>query len=219
MIGIVFGVVVGKEIFGGIGMNFLNFVLMVRVFFYFVYVLRISGVNVWIVVDGYLGVIMFGKWVEFVVDGKWLEVGVFNMLGLICKIGEDGKLGEIVVFVDNMLLWFDVFVGNVYGLMGEILMFVCFLGVGILIMVGIGFWWIMSGLLIGMVVFLGLLYVFGSVFGSLNEMLMMLLWWYLVVGGFVFGMVYMVIDFVLVLMMEIGKWFYGVLIGMVMVMV
>lgn len=218
-IGIVFGVVVGKEIFGGTGMNFLNPALTARAFLYFAYAPRISGANVWTAVDGYSGATALGKWAEPQTDGKWTEGGQLSMPGEVRPIGEDGKPGEIVANVDNSLSWLDSFFGNVHGSMGETSTFACLLGAAILIAAGIGSWRIMAGLAIGTTVLSGLLYVIGSAVDSSNELMTMLPWWHMVIGGFAFGTVFMATDPVSASMTEAGKWVYGILIGLVTVMV
>lgn len=210
-IGIVFGVVVGKEIFGGTGMNFLNPALTARAFLYFAHAPRMSGANVWTAVDGYSGATALGQWAE---DGS------LDMPGTVRRIGEDGKPADVVVEnFDNSLSWFDAFIGNCHGSMGETSTLACLIGALILIGMGIGSWRIMVSLLVSMCVFAGLCNVIGIATDSPNAMMGMMPWWHLVIGGFAFGTVFMATDPVSASMTETGKWFYGALIGLITIMV
>lgn len=209
-IGIIFGVVVGKEIFGGTGMNFLNPALTARAFLYFAHAPRISGANVWTAVDGYSGATALGQ---------LADNGSLEMTGSLRSV-TDGAAGNLVVEnMDNSLTWWNAFLGNMHGSMGETSTLACLIGAVILIAVGIGSWRIMSGVTIGMFVLSGLIYVIGQVTDSTNPMMSVMPWWHLVIGGFAFGTVFMATDPVSASMTETGKWIYGVLIGCMTVMV
>lgn len=192
VLGIFFGVVIVKEIFGGIGCNFFNLVLVGCVFLFFVYLVQIFGDFVWIVVDGFFGVMLFFQWVS----------------------GGGEVLVNVVIGV--LVSWMDVFFGNIFGLIGEVLMLMIFIG-GVIIFFGcVVFWCIVVGVMIGMIVIVILFNVIGF---DINLMFVMLWYWYLVFGGFVFGMMFMVMDLVFVLFIDKGKWSYGVLIGVMCVLI
>lgn len=189
-LGISFGVVVGKEIFGGTGKNFLNPALTARAFLYFAYPAQMSGDKVWVAapVDGYSAATSLGA----VADPK-------NLDGM-AVIGD--KLG---------ITWSDAFWGFIPGSMGETSAFACLLGAIILIATGIGSWRIMVSTLVGA---LGSAWLFnlGAYSGAPN-MFFMQPHWHLVLGGLAFGLVFMATDPVSAAMTESGKWAYGLVIG------
>ncbi len=193
-VGIIFGVVVGKEIFGGTGRNFLNPALTARAFLYFAYPTKISGDAVWTAVDGYSGATVLGK------------------------IAQPGAEAMSATVVGMKLTWWDFFIGNVHGSMGETSALCCLLGAIFLIMTRIGSWRIMAGVLGGMTAFSFLLYVLPTteVWGQGSHILP---WWHLVIGGFAFGTVFMATDPVSASMTDTGKWIYGALIGFMTVLV
>ena len=223
-IGIIFGVVVGKEIFGGTGRNFLNPALTARAFLYFAYARDISGGNVWTAVnstvvqdgaykfDGYSGATALNAFAE----GKQLnEEGVLTMSA---KFSDNLNGGETMVELTNQLTWFDAFVGNCHGSMGETSVLACLMGAGLLIFMGIGSWRIMTGVVGGAVGLSLILYLANSE-GSSIPMLGVAPWWHMVIGGFAFGTVFMATDPVSAAMTEHGKWIYGILIGASTIMV
>ena len=194
-LGIMFGVVIGKEIFGGTGRNFLNPALTARAFLYFAYPKQISGNGVWTAVDGYTGA---------------------TSLGLIAET-ETGTTGEIVAGLPTPLeatTWLDCFLGNVHGSMGETSALACLMGAAFLIFTRIGSWRIMAGLVIGMTVFSTLFWLLFD-----NPVMNILPHWHFVVGGFAFGTVFMATDPVSASMTQQGKWVYGFLIGFITVVV
>lgn len=221
-VGIIFGVVVGKEIFGGTGRNFLNPALTARAFLYFAYAPDISGGNVWTAVnskvlqdgaykfDGYSGATALNAFA----DGQ--KVGPNGALEMSAKFSDTLNGGETVVSMTNQLTWFDAFVGNCHGSMGETSVLACLLGAGLLIFMGIGSWRIMTGCVGGAV---GLSLIFYLLDVESMPMLSVAPWWHLVIGGFAFGTVFMATDPVSASMTEHGKWIYGILIGATTIMV
>lgn len=123
-IGISFGVVIGKEVFGGTGKNFLNPALVGRAFLYFAYPIQISGDAVWTPVDGFSGATALG----------------------IAAI--DGMPGVI----DSGVTWAQAFFGQLQGSLGETSAAACLLGAVILIASGIASWRIIIGVFIGLIV-------------------------------------------------------------------
>jgi Na+-transporting NADH:ubiquinone oxidoreductase subunit B len=195
-IGISFGIVIGKEVFGGTGHNFLNPALTARAFLYFAYPITMSGASVWTA--------------GFTAEGH----SSATPLGAIpdANIADVQESGMAVLHVD----WVDSFLGCVQGSMGETSALACLIGAAILIGTGIGSWRIMAGVLIGAVGFALVLNVTGS---DSNPMMLMPWYWHLVVGGFAFGTVFMATDPVSAAMTETGKWIYGILIGFVTIMI
>ena len=192
-LGIAFGVVVGKEIFGGTGRNFLNPALTARAFLYFAYPKQIIG-DVWTAVDGYTGATVLGE------------------------VARDGAANISTTVANLELTWMDYFLGNVHGSMGETSTLCCIIGAGILIVTRVGSWRIMAGVLAGMTAFSSLLYVLPTT-ASWGEVSNIPATWHLVIGGFAFGTVFMATDPVSASMTRTGKWVYGALIGVMTVLV
>ena len=189
-VGIAFGVVIGKEIFGGTGKNFLNPALTARAFLYFAYPTKISGDAVWTAVDGYTGATVLGA------------VAAPEATSVAASASELGHS------------WWSFFIGNVHGSMGETSTLACLIGAAILIAVGIGSWRIMSGVVLGMTVFSFFLSLVGS-----SPSYGIMPWWHLVIGGFAFGTVFMATDPVSASMTQTGRYIYGFLIGVMTVLV
>ena len=184
-VGISFGVVFGKEIFGGTGKNFLNPALTARAFLFFAYPAQISGDAVWVAVDGHTGATPLTEAVAEGVSG--LSVG-----------------------------WWDAFIGFIPGSMGETSTLACLLGAGYLILTGVGSWRIMLSVLLATVALVVLLNILGS---TTNPMFSLPWTWHLVLGGYAFGLVFMATDPVSASMTQQGQWFYGALIGVMVVLV
>ncbi len=194
-LGISFGVVLGKEVFGGTGKNFLNPALTARAFLYFAYPGQIIGDKVWVALDGYTGATLL------------------TTMG-----SQRTATGEEFAAVTNGLglQWMDAFMGWIPGSMGETSTFACLLGAVFLVMTGIGSWRIMAGVLIGSLGFATLLNGLGS---SSNAVFQIPASWHLVTGGLAFGMVFMATDPVSAAMTEKGKWIYGILIGFMTIVI
>ena len=189
-VGIAFGVVVGKEIFGGTGKNFLNPALTARAFLYFAYPTKISGDAVWTAVDGFTGPTILGA----------------------VAAPEATSVAASAANLDQT--WWDFFIGNIHGSMGETSTLACLIGAVILIAAGIGSWRIMSGVLVGMTAFSFFLNAVGtSAVYDINP------GWHLVIGGFAFGTVFMATDPVSASMTQTGRYIYGFLIGVMTVLV
>jgi Na+-transporting NADH:ubiquinone oxidoreductase subunit B len=122
-LGISFGVVIGKEVFGGTGKNFLNPALTGRAFLYFAYPGGQSGDAVWVPVDGYTGATALARAAE----------------------------GGLPAVTDSGLTWMDAFVGNMQGSIGETSALACLIGAAILVYTRIGSWRIMLSVLLGMI--------------------------------------------------------------------
>lgn len=187
-LGISFGVVIGKEIFGGVGKNFLNPALTGRAFLFFAYPAEISGDAVWTAVDGFSGA---------------------TPLGIAAIEGMQG-------ITASGLTWMDAFLGNMQGSVGETSTLAIFLGGFILVASKIASWRIVAGVMLGMV---GMSLTFNLIGSETNPMFAMPWYWHLVLGGFAFGMMYMATDPVSAAMTDTGKWWYGILIGVMCVLI
>ena len=185
-LGITFGVVIGKEIFGGTGRNFLNPALTGRAFLYFAYPASMSGDSIWTAVDGFSGATNLGA----------------------------AALGNLN-YADTEL-WWNAFLGNIQGSIGEVSTLMILIGGLALIYFRIASWRIVSGVFVGMVLFSGLLNLIGS---DSNPMFAMPWYWHLVLGGFAFAMMFMATDPVSASFTNKGKFAYGLLIGFMTVMI
>ena len=187
-LGITFGVVIGKEIFGGTGKNFLNPALTGRAFLFFAYPADLSGNAVWTAADGFTGATPLGNAAEGGVDG----------------------------IISGGVTWADAFFGSIQGSMGETSTFAILIGGAVLLAMNIASWRIVAGVMIGMVATSVLLNVIGS---ETNPMFAMPWYWHLVLGGFAFGMIFMATDPVSAAMTNKGKWYFGALIGFMVVLI
>lgn len=187
-LGIIFGVVIGKEVFGGTGKNFLNPALTGRAFLYFAYPAQLSGDSVWVPVDGYTGA---------------TALAVSAADGLQALAGQG-------------MTWWNSFLGFVPGSMGETSTLACLLGLMFLLATKIGNYRMVVGCLVGMIGFSMLLNVVGS---DTNPMFAMPWYWHLVVGGYAFGLVFMVTEPVSGSHTNTGRYIYGALIGVMVVMI
>ena len=203
-LGIMFGIVFGKEIFGGTGRNFLNPALTGRAFLYFSYAPQISGNDVWTAVDGFSGATPLGA-LAAAPPGQSVSEVVNNL---------NGTVGDVVVDA-GAITWWDAFFGNMHGSLGETSTLACLIGAVILIATRIGSWQIMSGVVLGMTACSTLL----CLLPTESTVYDITPWWHLVIGGFAFGTVFMATDPVSASMTEKGKWIYGALIGVITVMV
>jgi Na+-transporting NADH:ubiquinone oxidoreductase subunit B len=197
-LGISFGVVIGKEVFGGTGRNFLNPALTARAFLYFAYPAKISGDAVWVAVDGVSSATSLG--VMATADPALGMNAIVNTMG----------------GVTEWQAWWQAFLGTINGSMGETSTLACLIGAILLIAMGIGSWKIMTGVLLGGMGLSTLFWVVGS---DTNPMFSMTPWWHLVLGGYAFGLVFMATDPVSAAMTEPGKWIYGILIGVMTILI
>ncbi|MEL6541857.1 MAG: NADH:ubiquinone reductase (Na(+)-transporting) subunit B [Pseudomonadota bacterium] len=187
-LGIMFGVVIGKEVFGGTGKNFLNPALTGRAFLYFAYPANMSGDAIWTPVDGFSGA---------------------TVLAVSASDGYTSLAAQGIT-------WFDAFFGFIQGCLGETSTFACLIGLAFLLITKIANYRMVLGCLIGMIGFSTLLNMIGS---DSNPMFAMPWYWHLVVGGFAFGLVFMVTEPVSGAHTNMGRWFYGALIGFMVVLI
>ncbi|GAA4651656.1 NADH:ubiquinone reductase (Na(+)-transporting) subunit B [Kistimonas scapharcae] len=187
-LGISFGVVIGKEVFGGTGKNFLNPALTGRAFLFFAYPAQMSGDAVWTVVDGFSGATAL-------------------------SLGADGGVENIM---SHGITWFDAFYGNIQGSIGETSTLAILLGGAVMIAMGIASWRIVAGTILGMIAMSTLFNVIGS---DTNPMFAMPWYWHFVLGGFAFGLIFMTTDPVSAAMTHTGRWLFGALIGVMVILI
>ncbi len=199
--GVSFGVVIGKEVFGGTGMNILNPALTARAFVFFAYPAAISGEKVWNAA---------------IATGQPLADGISGATPLAVAAQSAGP--NVVEALQSAGYGFlDMAIGLIPGSMGEVSAIACLLGAVILVVSGVGSWRIMLSMIIGGLAG-GLL--MNAIAGPTSAGIMHLpAHWHLVMGGFAFGCVFMATDPVSAAATNVGKIIYGLLIGLLAVMV
>ncbi len=196
-----FAVIIGKEAFGGTGMNILNVALTARAFLYFAYPSQISG-DVWTYfgdqapVDGFSGATVLAYGASAASNGT-------NMMA--------DMAGH---WYDGMFTFWNMFIGIIPGSIGETSTLMCLIGAVILVMTGIGSWKIIFSVFAGGYA-MGLLF---NIIGG-NSFLEMPAHYHLVAGGLAFGAVFMASDPVTATQTELGKWIYGFMIGVLTVLI
>jgi len=191
-LGISFGVVIAKELFGGTGKNFMNPALAGRAFLFFAYPAQISGDAVWVPVDGYSGATALSQWAA------------------------GGQHALINNATGQPISWLDAFLGNLPGSIGEVSTLMILLGMLMIVYMRIASWRIIVAVLLGMAATATLFNVIGS---ETNPLFAMPWHWHLVLGGFAFGMAFMATDPVSASFTDTGKWCYGLLIGVMVVLI
>ncbi len=201
-VGVSFGVVIGKEVFGGTGFNVLNPALTARAFAFFAFPAAMSGTgSVWNVA---------GKWNPFTAYAEPIQG--FTGATPLLAISAAGRGGDpLAALAAEHWTWTDAFLGNIPGSMAESSALAILIGAGMLIVTGIGSWRIMVSCVLGLVVTTGIL---SQVAGPESMAIMHLPpHYHLVVGGFMFGAVYMATDPVSAAQTQVGRWIYGFGIG------
>ena len=200
-VAVAFGVVIGKEVFGGTGMNILNPALTIRAFLFFAYPTWMSGDKVWV----HEGVARAGT--PDAISGE-------TILGYLAQNNASGYTYSVS----------DMFFGFIPGSVGETSTFLILLGGLFLIFSKIASWRIMVSAVIGALV-MGLIFNGAVDAGWVTEtskfygLMSFEFWKHLIVGGLAFGIVYMATDPVTGAQTNRGKWFYGFFIGFISVMI
>lgn len=202
-----FAVVIGKEVFGGTGMNILNPALTARAFLFFAYPTKMSGNSVWIAdseeirasVDGFSGATALGDLASTV------NVPTSEVTSIIASFGADGTYS-----------FMNSFLGFIPGSVGETSALACLIGAAILLITGIGSWRIMLSMFVGGLAMGAIFNAFApadNYFMQLNPLHQLML------GGFMFGMVFMATDPVSAAQTNTGKWIYGFFAGFFGIMI
>ena len=177
---VAFAVVLGKEVFGGTGMNFLNPALVARAFLFFSYPTHMSGDSVWIAAD---------RWGADAIAGAT-------------------PMGELAAGMQPTATAWDMLLGTIPGSTCETSVIAILLGAVVLLVSGIGSWRTMLAVVLGGGV-MGLLF---NAIGS-NDYMQLPFYYHYLMGGFMFGAVFMATDPVTSAQTNVGKWIYGLLIG------
>jgi len=204
-IGISFGVVIGKEVFGGTGFNVLNPALTARAFLFFAYPVQITGDTVWTKV-----VSESGGLIEGFSGATPLAIAALSPAG--SSVIDSLKHADYAGFE-----WMRLFIGNIGGSIGETSALACLIGAVILIGLGIGSWRIMAGSVIGLAIMASLLNLLPE--DKFSGFTQLPFYYHLVMGGFAFGTVFMATDPVSAAATNRGKWIYGGLIGALIVLI
>jgi len=195
-VGISFGIVIGKEIFGGTGMNIVNPALLCRAFLFFSYAKSMTG-NVWVASNG-----------PELVDA----VTGATPLGILSALPEGTTVADAIA--SGQVSFMQMFLGVMPGSIGETSTLACLIGAVMLILAGVASWRIMLACVIGLLSTATLAHLFGS-----SPMAQIPPYYHLVAGGFAFGAVFMATDPVSAAATNAGKWIYGFLIGMLIIIV
>jgi Na+-transporting NADH:ubiquinone oxidoreductase subunit B len=206
--GISFGVVIGKEVFGGVGMNILNPALTARAFVFFAYPKVISGANVWDVV---------GQSSPLVTAGE--PVAAYTGATALLAVGSapNGSSAVEVLEHQGWSFW-DLAIGSVPGSAGEVSAIGALIGALIIVAAGIASWRIIVGTVAGLLLTSGAVWYFlgGGPAGPGPGTLALFTippHYHLVMGGFAFGAAFMATDPVSAASTNTGRWIYGLAIG------
>jgi Na+-transporting NADH:ubiquinone oxidoreductase subunit B len=186
---VAFSVILGKEVFGGTGMNIFNPALLARAFLFFSYPKWMTGDAVW---------------TEGLTAGKNIIDGFSGATPLsLCAAGD----------ITSLPTFMQMFIGTIPGSIGETSTIAILIGAAILIITGVGSWKIMAGVFAGG---LGMGLLLNAV--SANSYMELPFYYHFVMGGFAFGAVFMATDPVSGSQTEKGKWIYGLLIGILSIL-
>jgi len=176
-----FAIILGKEVLGGTGMNFMNPALIARAFLFFAYPVQISGDKVWTVVDG------------------------VSQATPLSRFAASTSVPDV-----SML---DAFLGRIPGCIGETSTLACIFAGIFLVVIGVSSWRIIVSCLAGMTV---MALIFNILYGAglcTQPMCAVNPLWHFVLGGFAFGLVFMVTDPVTASQTDTGRWIYGAFVG------
>jgi Na+-transporting NADH:ubiquinone oxidoreductase subunit B len=188
-----FGIVIGKEIFGGVGMNIFNPALVARAFLFFTYPGRISGDKVWVSgPDGYSGA------TALAVPAAELSQDAVTLLDSVTQFD---------------FSWINLFMGWIPGSIGETSTLWIMVGAVFLALTGIASWRVMVGAILGLTGMAALTNFMAEITGSTNTMLTLPAHYHLVMGGFAFSVAFMATEPVTGAHTDKGRWIYGIFIG------
>ena len=228
-LGISFGVVIGKEVFGGVGMNILNPALTARAFVFFTYPAYISGAvdkqgfGVWDAAGAWAPTSL----VSSVAGGAEPSSFVDTYTGatpLLTVANAERGTNALQALDGAGWSWLDMFLGFIPGSMGETSALAVLIGAVFLVATGIASWRIMVGGVVGLVGMSSVFYFLlgGGMGGApVSDIAMFSIppWYHLVMGSFAFGIVFMATDPVSAAITPLGRWLYGILIGVLVVLV
>lgn len=204
-VAVIFGVVIGKEVFGGTGMNILNPALTIRAFLFFAYPTWMSGDKVW-------------------VEGAVQRTNEIAAGSNLDAISGETVLGQLAQSKEVPYSIADMFFGFIPGSIGETSTLLILLGALFLIFTKVGSWRIMLSSVLGAIV-MGLIFNQVVSAGIITEsskfydLMNTPFWEHLLLGGFAFGIVFMATDPVTAAQTNKGKWYYGFLIGFISILI
>lgn len=187
--GISFGLIFAKEVFGGVGRNFMNPALASRAFIYFAYPAQMTGDAIWTAVDG---------------------VSSATPLAQLAA----AQPGEVMSSLN--VTFAQTFLGTIPGSLGETSTLACLIGAVLLLVTRIAPWRVMASTLIGALLCGSFYYFSGS---DVNPLWAVPPLWHLALGGFAFGLVFMATDPVSAAHTLPGQWIYGLLVGVLAIMI
>ena len=193
----IFAVVIGKEVFGGTGMNILNVALTARAFLFFAHPTKMSGNEVW--VTGFS---------EMKAGGLVDSSSGATALGDLASFMQDTPALENTQAFQAKYSFIDCFLGLIPGSVGETSALMCIIGAALLLWTGIASWRVISSFFIGGFVMATILNLVGG-----NGYFELPALHQLMIGGFMFGMVFMATDPVTAAHTNAGKFVYGFLGG------
>ena len=197
-VGISFGVVIGKEIFGGTGMNVVNPALLSRAFLFFAYAKSMTG-NIWVQV---------ADKGQAAVDA----VSTATPLTTLATLPAGKSAADVIS--SGQVDFMHMLIGNIPGSIGETSVIACLIGAAVLLITGVASWRIMLASVLGLLTTAALAKHFGS-----SPMSQLPIYYHLVAGGFAFGTIFMATDPVSAAATNVGKWIYGFLIGVLVIIV
>ncbi len=199
-----FAVIIGKEVFGGTGMNILNVALTARAFLYFGYPSQISG-DVWSYIGDQTPVDGFSGATPLALGAESLATGT-NLVSSLNGFGAG--------WADGIYSFGNMFMGIMPGSIGETSTLMCLIGAAILIFTGVGSWKVIVSVFAGAFAMASLISAIGG-----NPYIELPAHYHLVMGGLAFGAVFMASDPVTAAQTESGKWIYGFLIGVLTIII
>jgi Na+-transporting NADH:ubiquinone oxidoreductase subunit B len=188
-VGVSFGLIFAKEVFGGVGRNFINPALASRAFLYFAYPAQMTGDMIWTAVDGVSGATALAQFAA-------------------------AQPGQVMASIN--VTWAQTFLGTISGSMGETSTLACLVGAVILLITRIAPWRVMASTLLGAMICASFYFFSGS---DINPLWAIPPHWHLVLGGFAFGLVFMATDPVSAAHTHPGQWMYGLLVGILAIMI
>tara|TARA_B110000459_G_scaffold156234_1_gene170853 strand:- start:1439 stop:2653 length:1215 start_codon:yes stop_codon:yes gene_type:complete len=208
-VAVAFAVIIAKEVFGGTGMNIVNVALTARAFLFFAYPKQMSG-EIWI------HDVASSKGADLLVDGYTGATALGHLAGTVGKVIDTPAVqGVMGMFADGgMFSLHNCIIGNIPGSIGETSVIAILIGAVILIATGIGSLRIMASFLAG-----GLLMGFLFNLLGMNAFMTLAPLHQIVIGGFMFGMVFMATDPVTAASTNTGKLIYGFLGGFLSIMI
>lgn len=196
-----FAVIFAKEAFGGTGMNVFNVALITRAFLFFAYPSKMSGDSIWV---------------------RGLEKGnvlpdIFSGATPLAQAAAtpNGSEVHIVNGLGQGIDWWEMFLGIIPGSLGETSTLAILLGALVLIISGVGSWKIMTGVFVGGY---AMALILNAAAGD-NAYMAMPAHYHMILGGFAFGAVFMATDPVTASRTETGKWIYGIMIGVLAIII